>query len=123
MAMLRRRLPWILLGCLLAVSSALALQPQAQNVSDGVYTTQQATGGQTLYQGRCSTCHGPTLGGRTGPPLNGDDFLANWETQPLLELANKISRTMPKDDTDRLCFPIGKEIVSVQRRTGSASKR
>src|SRR5207253_2011789 len=70
--------------------------------NDGVYTSQQATRGQTLYQGRCSTCHGPMLGGRTGPPLTGDDFLANREKQPLLELANKILRTMPKDDTGKL---------------------
>src|SRR5712691_714388 len=102
MALLRRRLLGIVLVCSLAGSSSLALQTRAQSVSDGVYTGQQATPGQTLYQGRCSTCHGLTLGGRTGPPLAGDDFLANWETQPLLELANKIRRTMPKDDSSRL---------------------
>src|SRR6202051_272519 len=102
MALLRQRLLGIVLVCSLAGSSSLALQSLAQSVNDGVYTAQQATRGQTLYQGRCSTCHGPMLGGRTGPPLAGDDFLANWETLPLLELANKIRRTMPKDDTDRL---------------------
>ena len=102
MALLRHRLFGIVLICLLAGSSLLALQPQAQSVNDGVYSSQQATRGQMLYQGRCSTCHGPMLTGRTGPPLAGDDFLANWEAQPLLELANKIRRTMPKDDTDRL---------------------
>jgi hypothetical protein len=42
------------------------------------------------------------LGGRTGPPLAGEDFLANWEKEPLLEFADKIRKTMPKDDTDRL---------------------
>jgi hypothetical protein len=34
--------------------------------------------------------------------LTGDDFLSNWDTHPLLELANKILKTMPKDDTDPL---------------------
>jgi mono/diheme cytochrome c family protein len=101
MALLRQRLLGIVLVCSLAGSSSLALQ-SAQSVSDGVYTGQQATRGQALYQGRCSSCHGPALGGRTGPPLTGDDFLADWETQPLLELANKIGKTMPKDDTGRL---------------------
>src|SRR5262249_15342446 len=68
----------------------------------GVYTEQQATRGQSLYQKRCSACHGPNLAGRTGPPLTGEDFLSNWDTQPLPELANKIAKTMPKDDTDPL---------------------
>src|SRR6266478_2847980 len=102
MSLLRRRLLGIGLVCLLAGPSLLALQTRGQSVSDGIYTSQQATRGQTLYQARCVACHGPALAGRTAPPLAGDDFLADWETQPLVELANKIRRTMPKDDTARL---------------------
>ena len=49
----------------------------------------QALRGLAIYKGRCSTCHGDNLAaGRTGPPLAGSDFIANWDTQPLLELAN-----------------------------------
>jgi quinoprotein glucose dehydrogenase len=95
------RLIGIGLACLLAGSVALALQA-GQTVDDGIYTDQQAKRGETLYQTRCSTCHGANLAGRTGPPLTGDDFLSNWDTQPLLELANKIFKTMPKDDTNPL---------------------
>ena len=102
MVLLRRRLMKGLLVCSLTVSSSLALQSRTQSVSDGVYTEQQAMRGQATYKTRCSSCHSDTLGGRTGPPLAGDDFVANWETQPLLELANKIGRTMPKDETPRL---------------------
>jgi len=90
------------LGCSLAASSSLALQPQAQSVTTGVYTEQQAVRGQTVYKARCSSCHAATLGGQVGPPLAGTDFIANWDTQSLLELANKIRKTMPKDDTERL---------------------
>jgi cytochrome c2 len=86
---------------MLGGSVALALQT-GQTLNDGIYTDQQAVRGQTLYQERCSACHGVNLAGRTGPPLTGDDFLSNWDTQPLLELANKILKTMPKDDTDPL---------------------
>jgi mono/diheme cytochrome c family protein len=102
MALLRRGLLGIGLVCLLAATSSLALQTRTLSVSDGVYTSQQAMRGQTLYQGRCASCHGPALAGRTAPPLTGDDFLADWETQPLLKLANKVRKTMPKDDTARL---------------------
>jgi len=95
------RLVGIVLACLLAGYVALALQT-GQTLDDGIYTDAQAMRGQSLYQKRCSACHGANLAGRTGPPLTGDDFLSNWDTHPLLELANKILKTMPKDDTDRL---------------------
>ena len=78
--------------CLLAGSS------MAQNVTSGVYTEQQATRGLALYKARCTTCHGDGLVGRSGPPLVGADFMATWSTQPVLELANKIRRTMPKSE-------------------------
>jgi mono/diheme cytochrome c family protein len=86
----------------LAGSSMLALQGTARNVSDGVYTAAQATRGQTVYTAKCASCHAPNLTGRSGPPLVGDDFLQNWSSQPLSELANKIGRTMPRDTPDRL---------------------
>src|SRR5436190_3894191 len=95
------RLAIIVSVCLIAGSVALAVQT-GQTVNDGIYTDQQAMRGQALYQKRCSTCHGANLAGRTGPPLTGDDFLSNWDTHPLLELANKILKTMPRDDTPAL---------------------
>src|SRR5262249_21983715 len=98
MISLRRRLIGVLLVCLLAGSLAFALQT-GQTVNDGINPDQQAIRGQARYQKRCSKCHNANLAGRTGPPLTGDDFLSNWDTQPLLELANKILKTMPKDDT------------------------
>ena len=101
MISLWRRLGKIMLACLLAGSVALALQTR-KTVNDGIYTDQQAMRGQSLYEKRCSACHGANLAGRTGPPLAGEDFLSNWGTHPLLELANKIVKTMPRDDSDAL---------------------
>jgi mono/diheme cytochrome c family protein len=98
MIWLSRRLLRVVPVCLLAGSAALALQ-NGQTLNDGIYTDAQAMRGQAVYQKRCSGCHGANLEGRTGPPLTGDDFLSNWDTRPLLELANKILKTMPKDDT------------------------
>src|SRR5262249_35082307 len=100
-SMLRGCVAIVLVG-LLGGPSLLAVQQQAKNVNDGVYTEQQAARGLTLYKGRCSSWRGDALTGRRGPPLTGDDFLSNWGGQPLLELASKISKTMPKNDTPRL---------------------
>jgi mono/diheme cytochrome c family protein len=118
MRLLWRRLSAFSLFCLVAGSTLLALQPQAQSVSAGVYTEQQATRGQALYRGRCSSCHGNNLEGRTGPPLAGADFLSNWEAQPLLELANKIRKTMPKDETDRLTSQETADLLAYMLQAG-----
>jgi mono/diheme cytochrome c family protein len=98
-----RRLTGIVVASVLAGSSLLALQPQGRSVNDGVYTAAQATRGQALYTMHCASCHGANLiGSRVGPPLIGDEFAATWHTQPVVELANKIGRTMPRNTSDRL---------------------
>lgn len=50
-----------------------------------------------LYVAQCANCHGDMLEGRTGPPLAGDDFIANWKTSNLGDLFDTIRLTMPKD--------------------------
>jgi mono/diheme cytochrome c family protein len=117
MASIWRGLVAIVLAGLLGGSSLLALQ-QAKSVNDGVYTDQQAARGLTLYKGRCSSCHGDALAGRSGPPLTGDDFLSNWGGQPLLELANKIGKTMPKNDSPRLTGQETADVVAYILQAG-----
>ena len=90
---------FMMLG-LLSVSSLLAQQPMT--VNQGVYTQAQANRGQAIYKDRCASCHGDALLGRNGPPLAGDDFLADWNGQPLSELFGKIKNTMPQDDPGKL---------------------
>jgi len=70
---------------------------QSQTVSQGVYTDDQAKRGQAIYSAQCASCHGPTLNGVQGPPLTGNDFVSNWNKEPLSELANKIRNTMPQN--------------------------
>jgi S-disulfanyl-L-cysteine oxidoreductase SoxD len=118
MALSWRRLLGTILFCSLAGSTSVALQPQAQNVNDGVYTAEQATRGQAIYRARCASCHGNNLEGRTGPPLAGNDFLANWDTQPLLELANKIRKTMPRDESERLTPSETSEVLAHMLQVG-----
>lgn len=68
---------------------------QAQTVTEGVYTVEQAARGQQVYQEQCVTCHGDALEGAVGPPLAGDGFLSIWSARPVLELVDKIQNTMP----------------------------
>jgi mono/diheme cytochrome c family protein len=115
---LQRGLLGILLVCSITASSLLALQgQQPQSVSDGVFTDPQAARGQAVYRTRCASCHGNALEGRTGPPLTGVDFLANWQPQPLLDLASKVRNTMPKDETDRLSRQETADLVAYMLQT------
>ncbi len=68
---------------------------QAQIVTEGVYTAEQAARGGRVYQDQCVTCHGDVLEGSVGPPLAGEGFLSIWSARPVVELVDKIRNTMP----------------------------
>jgi S-disulfanyl-L-cysteine oxidoreductase SoxD len=114
----RRRLIEVMLLCLLTGVSSLSSQTPARSLADGVYAEQQAFRGQAIYRARCLSCHADNLGGRSGPPLTGDDFASSWSAKPLLELANKIRRTMPKDDTARLTSQEAADVLAYILQTG-----
>lgn len=62
----------------------------------GIYATQQAAAGATLYTGSCIECHGATLrGGEGGPALVGAAFWNKWAGQPLAALFQIAASTMP----------------------------
>jgi mono/diheme cytochrome c family protein len=111
----------------LLLLAAASVRPQdpptfTRQVSDGVYTVEQAARGQALYASYCAYCHGPELQGRTdfpaGPPppnppgvgwrragspaLRGDTFIANWTDLPLARLFERIRISMPQDAPGRL---------------------
>ena len=92
-----------ILGGAVAGLLSITLLAQSQTVRQGVYTDAQAKRGQALYQSKCAACHGDTLGGRSGPPLTGNDFLAVWSKEAsLFELAGKIRNTMPQNEPGTL---------------------
>jgi mono/diheme cytochrome c family protein len=66
-----------------------------KGIWNGVYSTAQAARGKTTFETACIRCHGADLAGTTAPPLAGDKFLANWETDSLNSLFVKIRDTMP----------------------------
>ncbi len=62
----------------------------------GAYSAAQATRGKALYGDQCVACHGEMLEGVVGPPLTGDDFLADFGGKAVKELVDKIHSTMPQ---------------------------
>jgi mono/diheme cytochrome c family protein len=112
------RLLGVLFVGLIAGSSSMALQTRSRSVSDGVYTAQQATRGSEIYRARCASCHGPELAGRSGPPLTGSDFIAAWDKDPLSELANKILRTMPRNEPPALTAPETADVLAYVLQVG-----
>jgi mono/diheme cytochrome c family protein len=76
--------------------TALAQAPKT--TKDGVYTAEQSTRGETVYKGKCSSCHGDDLtGGGFVPALVGDPFFEQWNTRTLSDLSSQIKDTMPAD--------------------------
>lgn len=117
---LRRRFVEVLLLslCGLLGPRSLSSQTRTTNLNDGVYTDQQAARGLAAYKARCASCHADNLAGRSAPPLTGDDFAASWSSRPLLDLANKIRRTMPKDDTARLTSEEAADVLAYILQAG-----
>jgi len=108
------------------------LAAQTQTVWSGVYTEAQAYRGEKVADTSCIGCHGSGLnGGDSGPKLVGDEFLANWSSQPVSELFDWIRQAMPsdapgtlsKDDTAAVLayilklnkMPAGKQALSTDR--------
>ena len=108
-----------LLACALAGSfSFAAYAQQPRTVRDGVYTDAQAKRGQALYAEKCAPCHGATLGGDTAPPLVGNDFMGDWSSQTLADLADKIKNTMPADDPGKLTLRQSADLVTYILQAG-----
>ena len=88
---------WIVLGLMiLAAPQSPQAQPR-QSVWDGVYTEEQASRGQTLFQQSCARCHGANLAGTfETPPLVGR-FIPYWAGTTMDVLFDYVSTAMPLD--------------------------
>jgi S-disulfanyl-L-cysteine oxidoreductase SoxD len=74
---------------------AVAAQKAPTSVNDGVYSAAQATRGQAIFEGSCTTCHDTTK-------FMGSEFLSAWAGKPLRELFEVMSTTMPEDSPGSL---------------------
>jgi quinoprotein glucose dehydrogenase len=100
-----------------AFAAPIAAQ-SAKTARDRVYSEAQAGRGRTIFAAQCASCHGQTLQGDAAPPLVGDDFLADWGSQPLSELVNKIQRTMPADKPGKLTREQATDLVALMLQSG-----
>src|SRR3954470_23900188 len=102
---------------LLAFMLVTSLQAQSPRTArDGVYTDAQAARGSAIYQEKCASCHGPTLGGSLAPPLAGDAFAANWGG-PLSAIVDKIQLTMPANAMGTLTRPQAADVLAFMLQT------
>lgn len=98
---------------MLGATSGLYAQSAMRSIWDGVYTTAQADRGKALYVDSCAKCHGGTLDGNDEvPALKGAHFMADWETQSVVDLVNRIRTTMPMDNPGTLSTESAINVVS-----------
>ena len=77
--------------------------PPLRSAWSGVYSAAQADKGKTLFEDNCAKCHGGTLDGNDEiPPLKGSHFMADWESQTVAELIQRVHGTMPMDNPGKL---------------------
>jgi mono/diheme cytochrome c family protein len=98
---------WIVTPVLAALVFGLLQQmlfaQTGASTRDGVYTSEQAQQGKTIYAQQCASCHGAALEGKgKNPPLTGDAFLTKWTGQTLADLFMKTNTTMPAADPGSL---------------------
>jgi mono/diheme cytochrome c family protein len=109
------------LSAALVAASAFTVPTAAQTTKtarDRVYSEVQAGRGRVIFTAQCASCHGQALQGDAAPPLVGDDFLADWGSQPLSELVNKIQRTMPADKPGKLTREQATDLVALILQSG-----
>jgi mono/diheme cytochrome c family protein len=98
------RLMWVAAAfvgasALTAFARRASVAEPTHTVWDSVYTSAQASHGDSLYKVTCVKCHGATLsGGDEGSPLVGSAFLGNWRDLTLDQLFDKIRTSMPPDN-------------------------
>ena len=97
-------------------SAAGAGQPRP--LASGVYSAAQAARGEQIYRAQCGNCHGAAMDGAVGPPLAGQDFLANWSGRLLAELAGQIQKTMPFDQPGSLSRLQTADLVAYMLQVG-----
>lgn len=104
----------ICLAFILGAFSYQALHAQADAAAaEGLYTTDQANRGDTLYKAQCTSCHGDALDGvGPYPPLSGDDFLSKYQGQPALNLYNMIQKLMPATSPGTLTRPQAADLLA-----------
>jgi mono/diheme cytochrome c family protein len=99
--------------------AAVAKAQAPRTTADGVYTDAQAARGQATYGAQCAACHGAALGGGLAPALVGPVFLRVWDTRPLIELVDKIQKTMPATSPGTLSRAQSTDVAAYLLKAGA----
>lgn len=87
---------FFVVAVVLGVSAvAVAIQEETVTVQAGVYSDDQATRGETVFNQACIVCHQPeefTMGG----------YMDGWSGQSVGDFVDFIRSTMPEDNPGRL---------------------
>ena len=103
----------IAVAAMLGSTALLSAQTSMRSVWDGVYTQAQADHGKQLFGENCAKCHGGQLQGMDEiPPLAGSHFMADWETQSIADLVQRIHNTMPMDNPGALSAASSTDVVA-----------
>jgi mono/diheme cytochrome c family protein len=79
-----------------AIEATLAAQGQT-TIWDGVYTDDQATRGQHVYEQECAQCHlDDLMGDGIAPALIGSSFFFRWSDLSVGDMYVAIRTTMPQ---------------------------
>jgi mono/diheme cytochrome c family protein len=79
-----------------AIEATLAAQGET-TIWDGVYTDDQATRGQRVYEQECAQCHlDDLLGDGIAPALIGSSFFFRWSDLSVGDMYVAIRTTMPQ---------------------------
>jgi len=102
---------WVLeIGVAMAVQSS---EPPGGGSVDGIYTNEQSTRGQAIYEQECVGCHQLDLTGYdNAPALAGDEFRARWNGHTMADLFERVRTSMPVDSPGRLSRQAYSDVIA-----------
>ena len=120
----------ILAAILFGFSTPVTLA--SSDIDSGIYSTEQAVDGRSVYNAECAICHGKELeGGEAGPDLAGIAFRDRWRNLSLSEFFNLTKKTMPvtrpagltdKEYTDVVAFILNRNAYATGQQVLDADK-
>ncbi len=100
-----------------AIPSAFGAQGASSEgkvtIWNGVYTTDQASRGEQVYNQSCAACHQQDLlGDAVTPALVGESFFERWADSTVDDMLRTMRRSMPMEAPDSLGTRAYVEIIS-----------
>jgi mono/diheme cytochrome c family protein len=85
---------WATVVFLAALNAGSLAAQTRKTVWDGVFSSEQAASGKTIFATTCAACHAADLSGANGPALKGETFVNHWMEGSLDALFARV-KSMP----------------------------